>query len=155
MLWVHATLVYSSLAAYERFVARLGEGEKERYLREMNVVAELFGTPRSVLPGCYGEFREYFDSQLRSETITVTEPARRVAAVIMSTPVPAPMRLLVPAHRLATARLLPDRLRGEYGLHWTGVHELALPLAGGAVRYGTTPIVRLAARLRPPVRLVA
>src|SRR5437763_3278750 len=43
MLWVHTTLVYSSLAAYERFVSPLSNGERERYVEEMNLVAELFG----------------------------------------------------------------------------------------------------------------
>lgn len=149
MLWVHATLVHSSIAAYERFVSRLSAGERDRYVREMAVVAELFGTPASVLPRSYAAFRDYFRGELQGDTITVTAPAREVAAVILATPLPAPMRLLVPAHRLATARILPARLRREYGLRWTGLHELALPLAGGAVRYGTTPVLRVAARIRP------
>jgi uncharacterized protein (DUF2236 family) len=121
----------------------------------MNVVAELFGTPRSILPASYRTFRDYFRSELRGDTVTVTPPARDVAAVILATPVPGPMRLLVPAHRLATARLLPHRLRREYGLNWSGLHELALPLAGAAVRYGTTPVLRIAARIRPPSELAA
>jgi uncharacterized protein (DUF2236 family) len=150
MLWVHATLVYSSLAAYERFVCPLSHGERERYLQEMNLVARLFGTPQAVLPARYREFRAYFRRQLESETITVTAPGREVASVILATPLPAPLRLLAPAHRLATARILPSRLRREYGLQWSGLHELALPLAGRAVRYGTTPVLRAAARLHPP-----
>jgi uncharacterized protein (DUF2236 family) len=68
---------------------------------------------------------------------------------------PAPMRVLAPAHRLATAKLLPPRLRNEYGLRWSGVHDLALPLASGAVRYGSAPILQLAARLRPPASVLA
>jgi uncharacterized protein (DUF2236 family) len=150
MLWVHSTLVYSSLAAYERFVSRLSVGERDRYVDEMNVIAELFGTPPEVLPTSYADYHTYFHRQLRGETIAVTAPAQQVAAVILASPLPVPMRVLVPAHRLATARLLPSRLRSEYGLPWTGLHELALPLAGGAVRYGATPVLRVAARLRPP-----
>ena len=49
-LWVHATLVESSLAAYQRFVRRLAREEQERYYREMSVVAQLFGVPANVLP---------------------------------------------------------------------------------------------------------
>jgi uncharacterized protein (DUF2236 family) len=150
MLWVHATLVHSSLAAYERFVQPLSRGERERYLREMNLVATLFGTPESVLPADYGEFCAYFAAQLAGGTITVTRPAREVAKVILSSPLPAPLRLLVPAHRLATARILPSRLRREYGLRWSGLHELALPFAGRAVRYGTAPVLSVASRLQPP-----
>jgi uncharacterized protein (DUF2236 family) len=147
MLWVHATLVYSSLAAYERFVQPLTGDERERYHDEMSLVARLFGTPASVLPRSYGEFVAYWGTQLRSEAITVTEPARTVADVILAAPLPAPLRLLVPAHRLATAHILPPRLRDEYDLRWTPLHEVALPVAGAGVRYGTAPILSLVARL--------
>lgn len=155
MLWVHATLVHSSLAAYECFVAPLSDAERERYVCEMNVVAELFGTPAHVLPPSYAAFREYFRAQIAGDTIAVTAPAREVAAVILATPLPAPMRLLVPAHRLATARILPVRLRSEYGLRWSGAHELALPLAGRAVRYGTAPVLRVARVSRAAGRALA
>jgi uncharacterized protein (DUF2236 family) len=147
MLWVHATLVYSSLAAYERFVQPLTEEERERYHEEMNLVARLFGTPPDVLPRNYAEFAAYWDSQLCSDMITVTRPARRVAEVILAAPLPVPLRLLAPAHRLATAHILPPRLRDEYALRWTLLHDLALPLAGATVRYGTAPILSVAERL--------
>jgi len=147
MLWVHATLVYSSLAAYERFVRPLTEAERERYHEEMRLVARIFGAPAEVLPKSYSEFVEYWDSQLRSDTITVTQPARAVAEVILAAPLPVPLRLLAPAHRLATARLLPPRLRTEYDLPWTPLHQLALPLAGASVRYGTAPILSVVERL--------
>jgi uncharacterized protein (DUF2236 family) len=155
MLWVHATLVQSSLRAFERFVRPLNEQERERYLREMNVVAHLFGTPGDVLPRSYRDFGSYFDAQLASNTITVTAPARAVASVILAAPLPAPLRLLAPAHRLASTYLLPERLRREYALRWSRLHELALPLAGGTVRYGTAPVLTLAAHLPTPRTLAA
>jgi uncharacterized protein (DUF2236 family) len=148
MLWVHATLVYSSLAAYEQFVEPLTSIERERYHDEMNLVAVLFGTPAEVLPASYHEFRSYFDAQICSDAITVTEPAREVARVIFAAPLPAPLRLLAPAHRLATASILPARLRAEYGLRWTRLHERALPLAGATVRFGTAPVLTAASRIR-------
>jgi len=155
MLWVHATLVHSSLAAYEQFVQPLSQAERERYLREMNQVAELFGTPAGVLPLPYREFRAYFEAQLAGDSITVTSPARDVASVILATPFSRPLRILAPAHRLATARILPPRLRDEYGLRWTALHELALPLASQTVRYGSAPVLAVAARIRPPVQVLA
>jgi len=150
MLWVHATLVHCSLASYERFVEPLEQDEREQYVREMNTVAQLLGTPAHVLPRSYRELESYFDALLASGTITVTPPAREVASVILASPLPAPLRLLAPAHRLATARILPERLRREYGLRWNGLGELALPLAGRVVRYGSIPVLTVAARLRPP-----
>ena len=149
MLWVHATLVYSSLAAYQTFVAPLSPAEVERYHSEMNIVAQLFGTPARLLPPTYTRFRRYFEEQIASPIISVTDPARAVASVILAAPLPAPLRLLAPAHRLATARILPERLRIEYGLRWTPLHDLALPLAGRTLRYGTRPVLTVAAHLRP------
>jgi uncharacterized protein (DUF2236 family) len=149
MLWVHATLVYSSLAAYERFVQPLTADERERYHEEMNLVARLFGTPAEVLPRSYPAFRIYLETQLRSGTITVTRPAREVADVILAAALPAPLRLLAPAHRLATAHILPPKLRHQYGLRWTTLHDLALPLAGATVRYATTPILSIAGHVQP------
>jgi uncharacterized protein (DUF2236 family) len=148
MCWVHATLVHCSLGAYERFVRPLAVEDRQRYYEEMSLVARLFGVPAEALPGSYVELRAYFDAQVDSSSITVTRPAREVADVILAAPVPAPIRLLVPAHRLATAHLLPAKLRDEYGLRWTAGHDLALPLAGAAVRYGTVPIATAAGRIR-------
>lgn len=155
MLWVHATLVHSSLAAYQLFVQPLTAAELEQYHAEMSLVAELFGAPARVLPRSYRQFEDYFEAQIASDTITVTQPGREVASVILASPLPAPLRVLVPAHRLATARILPVRLRQEYGLRWTPLHELALPLAGQALRYGSAPALAIARRVRPPARLLA
>jgi uncharacterized protein (DUF2236 family) len=155
-LWVHATLVESSLAAYQRFVRRLDRDEQERYYREMAVVARLFGVPAGVLPRSLPGFREYFSAQIAGDTITVTPAARAVADVIVEARLPAPMRVLVPAHRLATAGLLPERLRHEYGLRWSALHELALPLAARSMKLAATPVLLAAGRLTsPPDHLAA
>ena len=155
MLWVHATLVHSSLAVYSRFVSALTVDEEERYYQEMALVARLFGTPDAVIPSSLSEFRDYFAEQLASGTLTVTPPARDVADVIVEAALPAPMRALVPAHRLATAGLLPPRLRAEYGLRWTALHELALPVAARSVRLATGPVLFAASRIAPPVEKLA
>jgi uncharacterized protein (DUF2236 family) len=149
MLWVHATLVQASLAAYERFVDPLSREDQERYYQEMALVARLFGTPASVIPRSLSDFREYFAAEINSETIAVTAPAREVAAVILAARLPAPMRVFVPAHRLSTAALLPPRLRDHYGLRWSIFHELALQLAAHSMRVTAAPVLAVASRLAP------
>jgi uncharacterized protein (DUF2236 family) len=148
-LWVHATLVQASLAAYERFVEQLLPEDEESYYQEMGLVARLFGTPDSVIPGSYEEFREYFSSELERGDICVTDPARAVASVILQAPMPAPLRLLAPAHRLSTVGLLPPKLREEYGLRWSSLHERSLPLAARSLKLGATPLLYIASRLAP------
>jgi uncharacterized protein (DUF2236 family) len=155
MLWVHATLVEASLAVYERFVQRLTPDDRERYYREMTLVARLFGTPASVIPASLAEYRAYLDAQLADGTITVTAPARAVAAVILEAPLPMPLRAVVPAHRLATAGLLPSRIREEYDLRWSALHELALTVAARSLRVTATPILAATARFTPPSSALA
>jgi uncharacterized protein (DUF2236 family) len=150
MLWVHATLVYASLSIYHRFEQRLSQGEQETYYGEMAVVAQLFGTPREVIPPTLGDFWDYFAGQLAGPAITVTPPAAEIAAVILDAPLPRALRTFAPAHRLATAAQLPPRLRREYGLRWTVLHELALPLAARGVKLTTKPVLRAASRFAPP-----
>ena len=155
MLWVHATLVHASLSAYQRFEHRLSGAEQESYYADMATVARIFGTPAEVIPPSLDAFREYFEAQLAGEAITVTEPARQIAQMILHAPLPAPMRLLGPAHRLATAAQLPARIRHEYGLRWTPARAPLLGVAGHSVRFGSWPVLRLAGRIRPAVPAVS
>src|SRR5919201_4459832 len=104
MLWVHATLVHSSLAVYTRLVRPLSDDEQERYYREMSLVARIFGTPADVLPPTLGDFREYLDDELAGPNLCVGPAARDVAAVILRARVPPPLLPAVPPPRLSTAR---------------------------------------------------
>ena len=144
MLWVHATLVASSLAAYRRFVARLTADEEEAYYREMGLVAAVVGLPRPAIPATLDDFGEYLCARLASPEICVTAPAREVAAIILEAPLPTPLRVLVPAHRLATAALLPTRLREEYGLGWSRARAMPLALAARSLHLLAEPLFNLA-----------
>ena len=121
----------------------------------MALVAELFGTPAAVIPPTLADFRDYFDRQVASDTITVTPTAREIAQVILTPPLPAPMRVLAPAHRLATAAQLPPSLRHDYELRWTPLHALLLPAAAHSLKLTSWPILLAAARLRPPLTAAA
>jgi uncharacterized protein (DUF2236 family) len=91
--------------------------------------------------------REYLRDRLASPEICVTAPARDVAAVILEAPLPAPLRLLAPVHRLAIAALLPLRLREEYGLGWSRAHAMRLTIAAPSLRVLAVPLFRLAGRV--------
>lgn len=152
MLWVHATLVDVSLSAYQRYERTLSPAEQEAYYREMAVVAQIFGTPAAVIPASLREFREYFDAQVAGTTITVTPPAREIAEVILDAPLPALMRFVTPAHRMATGAHLPPRLRDEYGLSQRRTTTIILPLAARSLKLTAWPLLHAATRLSPPAR---
>jgi uncharacterized protein (DUF2236 family) len=149
MLWVHATLVHASLCAYQRFERKLSRTDEDRYYREMAIVAELFGTPAEVIPATLADHREYFAGQIDGSTITVTGPAREIARAIYRSPLRGPMRMITPAHRLATTAQLPPRLRREYDLQLAPLHGTLLAAAGHSMRFGSRPILHVAGHIRP------
>jgi uncharacterized protein (DUF2236 family) len=155
MLWVHATLVETSLAIVKRFAGALTEAEQEAYYREMGVVARVFGMPPTAIPRTLADFREYLAAQLGGPKIVVTAPARDVAGAILRAPLPGPVRAAAPAHRLATAAFLPERLRREYGLRWSPAHAAALELSARPLRLAAMALLRAAERVAPSPTLEA
>jgi uncharacterized protein (DUF2236 family) len=148
MLWVHATLVECSLGVYRHYVAPLSADEQEAYYRQMALVARLFGMPAEAIPATLADFRSYLDVQLAGPEICVTDPARDVADVILQARrLPAPLRLIRPAHRLSTAALLPPRLRREYGLGWSASRAVALTAAARGIRLAAAPLFLVAERV--------
>lgn len=122
LLWVHATLVDTTLAVFPRYVRSLSEDEMERYYREMKTMAKIFGLPLSRQPKDLDAFRSYMEEQLTSDHICVTEPARDIASNVLNPRLPwgLPLRM-GPAWevvRLITAGLMPAKLRKQYGLSW-------------------------------------
>jgi uncharacterized protein (DUF2236 family) len=60
LLWVHAGLVDSGLAAAERYGLRLTPAEQDQYVTEMTVVAELIGIPAGLTPASVADLERYF-----------------------------------------------------------------------------------------------
>jgi len=59
LLWVHAALVQSSLAAVWAFGTPLSAEDSDRYVEEMMVAAELVGVPRPLVPASVAELERY------------------------------------------------------------------------------------------------
>lgn len=69
LIWVHAALVDSGLAAAERYGAPLSPAERDGYVAEMTAAAELVGVPAGQAPGSVAELGAYFD-RVRPELAT-------------------------------------------------------------------------------------
>jgi uncharacterized protein (DUF2236 family) len=59
LLWVHAALVDSVLAAAELFGTPLAEADADVYAGEMAVSAEMLGVPREMIPDTAAALRDY------------------------------------------------------------------------------------------------
>src|SRR6476646_9701556 len=62
LLWVHATLVESTMAACELFGTSLEPADGDRYVAEMAVAAELVGIPAALVPRDLAGLRHYLSS---------------------------------------------------------------------------------------------
>jgi uncharacterized protein (DUF2236 family) len=59
LLWVHAALVDSALAASELFGTPLAAADADAYVGEMAVAAELLGVPREIIPASVAALEQY------------------------------------------------------------------------------------------------
>jgi len=148
LLWVHATLVDTSVLMYETFIAELCPEDKDALWRDSRKFARLFGIPDSHWPADWSAFRAYVDGVLASDVLTVGEASQRLSRFLLT----PPNRAVAPAWRwyaAITAGLLPERLRAELGISWTRADRVLHPATVAALRLTWR---RLPARLRwlPP-----
>jgi uncharacterized protein (DUF2236 family) len=137
LMWVHATLVDTSLLIYHRYVRRLDEAEMARYYEEMMPVAEAYGIPRDRQPRDWPAFRDYWDEMLLSG-LRITETTRDVADSVLRPDLPLLARpAALPAIqviRLVTIGTLPGSSREELGLPWGPLRERLLSASSETIR---------------------
>src|SRR6516162_7080256 len=114
LCWVHATLIDTALVAYQLVCPPLSVEERQRYWTEARLFAAFFGIPQDALPQSWVAFAAGNKGMWRSDVLTVSDQARNIAGAVLSG---AGTRLPIPSwYRALTARLLPLRLRGDFGL---------------------------------------
>jgi uncharacterized protein (DUF2236 family) len=134
LLWVHVTLVDSSLTAYERFIAPLAPAIRDEYCLEAIGVAVELGARREDIPRTADAAARYIDDRLSSGEVAPSPLARALAARILHPPAawaPWPVGVL---HRLTTIGQLPPSLRAAYGLEWSPRSERLFRLVAAASR---------------------
>jgi uncharacterized protein (DUF2236 family) len=126
-LWVHATLVDTSLLTYQRFVAPLTPEQRSSYYADTRLLAQLLDIPDQSLPPSLPEFQRYVDGMLAGDTLAVDNRARRLAWDVLHPrgvgTVPSASASLL---RFVTAGLLPPRLRRAFGLKWGPSRQILL-----------------------------
>ena len=64
--WVHATLLEGAIAAHERFIGKLSDAEKQRFLDEYMPLGRLLGIRERDLPKDLAGFHRYFDEMVHT-----------------------------------------------------------------------------------------
>jgi uncharacterized protein (DUF2236 family) len=84
LLWVHAALVDSNIAAREKFGTPLPADEADRYVEEMVVAAELVGVPAELIPDSTAALYDYL-TWVRPQLLCTTA-ARESMAYLLDPP---------------------------------------------------------------------
>jgi uncharacterized protein (DUF2236 family) len=137
LMWVHATLLDTSLLVYDRYVRPLSEPERALYYEQMKPVGEAYGIPAGHQPRDWRAFRDYFEGMVEGG-LRVTETTRDVADAVLNPELPLPARLpalpAVEAVRLLTVGTLPESLRDDLGLEWGPLRERLLAASQETIR---------------------
>ncbi|HKE17891.1 MAG TPA: oxygenase MpaB family protein [Kofleriaceae bacterium] len=133
LFWVHATLVDTSIAVREQLFGALDAYRAERFYQEQKRFAYLFGIRDEDMPADYPAFRAYMDRMLRSGEIAVGRPAREIARFVLAAPTP-PLAPVMDWYQVMTAGLLPERLRGEFGLRFGRLERTVYQASIAAMR---------------------
>lgn len=146
LLWIHATLVESFLAAYGRFVEPLSEAEADRYVAEMVRQAALVGLREDEVPATEAGNRAFIES-CRPD-LMVTQGALEAVDTVLHPPLPAWRRPFWWLAGQAAISLMPEYAVRLLGLRRRPVAEaLVRPMIRGGSNLGRR-------RLRPPPVLV-
>jgi uncharacterized protein (DUF2236 family) len=132
LLWVHATLVDSTIVANDAWAGPLSRDRAAQFYEETKPIARAFGVPDAALPGDLSAFEAYLADQLGpTGPIEVGATARELAQSILHPPLPGALAALRVHPRmydwtlLPAIGLLPTSIREAYGFPW-GLRERAI-----------------------------
>lgn len=95
LLWVHMAMVDSFLDTAIRSGLELSDVEKDLYISQMRIFAELVGIPSADVPVSLQELKDYF-KEIRPELIA-SDDAKRAALFLSIPPMPKIVRFATPA----------------------------------------------------------
>lgn len=168
-LWVHATLVDSTIVAYDAWLEPLSHARRAAFYAETRPVARAFGVPETLLPHDFDGFERYVERMLASDgPVQVSDTARELGSAVLRPPLAPlatwlpggsiirPWLALIPADAYAwtlwpAVGLLPARIRDEYGLGWGARERLVARWLVAGWR-AWRPLMPAGFRQMPPAR---
>jgi uncharacterized protein (DUF2236 family) len=130
-LWVHATLVDSTIVANDAWLGPLRRDRAANFYDETIPLGRAFGVPAERLPADLDAFETYLDDMLApSGPVHPDDTARELADAILHPPLPGVLaRIGVPVEAYAwtlwpALGLLPPTIRDEFGLVWGPLQQL-------------------------------
>jgi uncharacterized protein (DUF2236 family) len=113
LIWVHAGLVESGLAAAAAYGVTLTAAEQDQYVAEMTAAAELVGVPPGRAPASVAELDAYFEA-VRPQLATSTSTDDTAAYLLGMPDVEPELADVWPVLAAASAASLPGWARAMY-----------------------------------------
>jgi uncharacterized protein (DUF2236 family) len=114
LLWVHAALVDSGIAACALFGHQLSEADADRYVAEMTVAAQIVGVPGAMVPASAAELQRYLES-VRPELRCSVAAKESMAYLLDPAGLDEDVAEIWQDIREAAVMSLPDWAAGLYG----------------------------------------
>jgi uncharacterized protein (DUF2236 family) len=168
-LWVHATLVDSTIVASNAWLEPLSRSRRAAFYAETRPIARAFGVPDGLLPADLDAFERYLDDMLGpGGPVQVSATARELGRAVLEPPL-APLATWLPGGKtvrqwlaripVATyawtlwpaVGLLPAQVREGYGLRWGAPERLVAGWLAASWR-AWRPILPEGFRQMPPAR---
>ena len=126
-LWVHATLVDSTIVTADAWLEPISRARRERYYAETLPIGRAFGIPADLLPADLAAFEAYLERMLAPDgAVRVGPLARELADVVLHPPLGPVVPALAAMPPVAYAwtlwpavGLLPPSIRDAYGFRWS------------------------------------
>ena len=123
LLWVHATLVDTTVRLFEMLAGELTDRERDEYCRESAGVAVALGADTEAVPRDWAAMKTYVQQIVSSDALAVGPDARALADALLNSRVVRLSGPLASVTRRLTAGLLPAELRRQYGFPWDARQE--------------------------------
>ena len=118
LFWVMGTLLDSAVMAYELFITKLSDEDKDHYIEQAKMMGALFGIPATLYPASWPAFQAWFARQLHSDTLALTPTALDISRNLLTATWLT--RVLSPFNYAMAAMTLPESVAAAFGLrrHW-------------------------------------
>ena len=113
MFWVLATLIDSSIRAYELVARPLSRRDRQDYYTDMKLFGVAMGIPPDCMPATWDDFLRYFEGMVYGDELRVSDTGRKLAQFLLDSGTARWSGSLA----LVTG-MLPQRWRESYGLPW-------------------------------------
>jgi uncharacterized protein (DUF2236 family) len=135
LLWVHATLIMTTIRVYELIVADLADRDRDDYCLQSAEIALALGADPAAVPRDWATILRYVQAMLADDTLAVGRDAHALADAILNS---RTMRWSGPAGwaaRRLTIGLLPTELRHQYGATWDARQQVRFMRLVGVLKH--------------------